>query len=66
LNQQAQEIVLRDVYYFTVPPGRMTAQPHHPWVKNRWSYFPVDDHILDLVARMWIDQDLRYKMTGKK
>lgn len=66
MGQEAEQIILRDVYAFVVAPGRMSAQPHHPWVKNRWSYMPFDDHVLDLVARMWIDQDLRYQMIGKR
>lgn len=66
IAQRAEYIMLRDVYYFTVGPSRMTAQPHHPWVKNRWCYMPIDDHVPDLVARMWIDQDLKFKMTGRR
>ena len=66
LNQQMEDLCMENLYQLVSPPVAQAYMVHAPWVKNMWCLAPSDDAMVELTARMWLDLDMRYKMTGRR
>jgi hypothetical protein len=64
--KQLEPIALRNLYGISLCLSPTIWGPSQPWLKNRWCFAPDDHAYMQTLTRCWIDQDLKYKITGIK
>ncbi|GAJ24761.1 unnamed protein product, partial [marine sediment metagenome] len=65
LFKKAYLRILEQAYWINLPGGA-TYIAWWPWVKGYAGELTISYHEGDVYSHIWLDQDLRYEMTGRR